>query len=93
MTGVYRHRHANLRRDGGEALLGRALEHAPVSQEEIYFGNDGASLPELAARFGESDGAQVYFELESIRYLWLDRANNAVFEERERRDSDPRRPA
>jgi hypothetical protein len=74
-TGVYRRRHGNLRRDGAEAVLRRALADGPVSREEIYFGSDVASISELPARFGKSSGARVYFDAESVRYRWLDRRN------------------
>lgn len=36
-TGVYLRRHGNVRRDGANTVLERALAHRPVSHEQLYF--------------------------------------------------------
>jgi hypothetical protein len=72
-TGVYRRRHGNLRRDGAQRVLERALADGPISSEEIYFPGAGAfRTSELAAKCGDPEGTRVYFEHDSIRSRWLD---------------------
>jgi hypothetical protein len=73
-TGIYHHRHGNLRRDGAERVLERAFAYGPVSDEALYLGA-GASSPALAARWGDKRGTRVYFEPRSLRYRWLERAS------------------
>jgi hypothetical protein len=74
-TGVYRTRHGNLRRDGAEVVLDRALAAGPVSDEQIYFGDVGGSDAAVAAASGEPASTRIHFEASSVRYRWLDRAN------------------
>lgn len=77
-TGRYRRRHGNLRRDGAQRVLERALADGPITSEEIYFPEGGAtSASELAARWADAGGTRVYFEHDSMRFCWLDRANAA----------------
>lgn len=73
---AYRTRHGNLRRERADAVLERALDHGPVSEEEIYFGDVRASPRTLADRYGDWEGAKLYFEPVSLRYRWLDQARN-----------------
>jgi hypothetical protein len=75
-TGIYHHRHGNLRRDGAEKVLERALAYGPVCDEEIYLG-DGPSSPALAASWGDQGSTRVYFQHRCVRYCWLDRARRA----------------
>jgi hypothetical protein len=77
-AGRYRERHGNLRTDGGQAVLGRALEQGGRSVDALWFGPDPlSSVAELAARHGEGTGQGVHFTETSVRYLWLDRARRA----------------
>jgi hypothetical protein len=62
----------NLRSDGAEAVLERALDYGPVSHEEIYFPNRRPSTRILARRYGDRCGTKLHFEPLSLRYLWLD---------------------
>jgi hypothetical protein len=78
VAGWYRHRHGNLRTDGPQAVLGRALAQGGRSADALWF--DLAPLPSvagLAARRGDPHGQAVHFSADSVRYLWLDRAQRA----------------
>jgi hypothetical protein len=77
-TGVYRRRHGNLRRDGAQAVLERALEDGFVSDEALYFSQEGPPNDELASKWTDPDGTRVYFESRSVRYCWLDRSVSAT---------------
>jgi hypothetical protein len=74
-AGLYRERHGNLRTDGGQGVLGRALEQGGRSMDAVWFGPDRLpAVGELAARYGDRTGQGVHFSADSVRYLWLDRA-------------------
>jgi hypothetical protein len=78
VAGWYRKRHGNLRTDGGQAVLGRALAQGGRSTDALWFGPDRLpSVAELAARHGDGGGQGVHFSADSVRYLWLDRAQRA----------------
>jgi len=72
-TGIYRRRHGNLRRDGAEAVLERALADGPISQEQLYFPGPAPSICDLAALGGDADSTAIHFDAGSVRYRWLDR--------------------
>jgi hypothetical protein len=77
-AGWYRQRHGNLRTDRPQAALTGALEQGGRSLEALWFGPDPApSIAELAARHGQPDGQGVHFSADSVRSLWLDRAQPA----------------
>jgi hypothetical protein len=78
VAGWYRKRHGNLRTNGGQAVLGRALAQSGRSTEALWFGPDPLpSVAELAARHGDPGGQGVHFSADSVRHLWLDRAQRA----------------
>jgi hypothetical protein len=78
VAGRYRERHGNLRSDGAQAVLGRALEQGGRSIDAVWFGPDRLpAVGELAARDGDRAGQGVHFTEPSVRYLWLDRARRA----------------
>jgi hypothetical protein len=78
VAGRYRERHGNLRTDGAQAVLGRALEQGGRSIDAVWFGPDRLpAAEELAARYGDRTGRGVHFTEASVRYLWLDRARRA----------------
>jgi hypothetical protein len=78
MAGLYRERHGNLRTDGGQAVLSRALEQGGRSIDAVWFGPGPLpAVGELAARHGDRSGQGVHFTETSVRYLWLDRAQRA----------------
>jgi hypothetical protein len=78
VAGRYRERHGNLCSDGGQAVLGRALQQGGWSIDAVWFGPDRLpAVEELAARYGDRTGQGVHFTETSVRYLWLDRARRA----------------
>jgi hypothetical protein len=78
LAGWYRQRHGNLRTDGPEVVLGRALQQGGRQFEALWFGPDPLpSVAELAARHADRGGQRVHFSADSVRYLWLDRAQRA----------------
>jgi hypothetical protein len=78
VAGWYRQRHGNLRSDEPQAVLGRALAQGGWPAEALWFGLDPLpSVAELAARHGDRGGQGVHFSADSVRYLWLDRAQRA----------------
>jgi hypothetical protein len=77
-AGWYRQRHGNLRTDEPPTVLGRAFEQGGQSAEALWFGPDPLpSVAELAARHGDRGGQGIHFSADSVRYLWLDRAQRA----------------
>jgi hypothetical protein len=77
-AGWYRERLGNLRDDGVEAVLGAALAGGGQAAEALWFGPDPLPrVAELAARYGDRSGQGVHFSADSVRYLWLDRAQPA----------------
>jgi hypothetical protein len=92
LAGLYRIRHGNLRRDGVATVLGRALAHGRQSDDELWFGPGALPAPdELAARHGDAAGQGVHLWPESVRYLWLDRAQRKAG--RKNPPAGPRLPA
>jgi hypothetical protein len=90
-AGWYRERHGNLGTDGPRAALADALEEGGRSLEALWFGRDPLPpIAELAARHGDPDGHGVHFSADSVRSLWLDRAQLA---RRTTTLSSPQRPA
>jgi hypothetical protein len=78
VAGLYRERHGNLRRDGAQAVLSRALARGGRSIDAVWFGLDRLpAVGELAARYGDRAGQGLHFTETSVRYLWLDRARRA----------------
>jgi hypothetical protein len=79
LAGLYRERHGNLRADGVETVLERAVEQGVRSEEDLWFGLDAPpDACELAARHGDAAGRGIHFDATSARYLWLDRARRAA---------------
>jgi hypothetical protein len=76
-TGVYRRRHGNMRRDGAQAVLERALADGPVSEEQLYFPGSAPAISDLAALAGDAARTAIYFHPFEMRYLWLDRRKQA----------------
>jgi hypothetical protein len=78
LAGWYRQRHGNLRADGPDVVLGRALQQGGRHFEALWFGPDPLpSVAEQAARHADRGGQRVHFSADSVRYLWLDRAQRA----------------
>jgi sulfatase maturation enzyme AslB (radical SAM superfamily) len=86
LAGLYRTRHGNLRADGVAAVLGRALAQGHQPDDELWFGPGPLPAPgELAARYGDAAGLGVHLWPESVRYLWLDRAQREAGKDRPQR--------
>jgi hypothetical protein len=78
LAGRYRKRHGNLRTDGVEAVLDHAVAHGIRPDDALWFSLDPLPSPaDLAARHGDPAGLGVHLSAESVRYLWLDRAERA----------------
>jgi hypothetical protein len=72
VAGLYRERHGNLRSDGGQAVLSRALALGGRSIDAVWFGLDRLPpIGELAARYGDRAGQGLHFTEASVRYLTL----------------------
>jgi hypothetical protein len=77
-AGWYRRWHGNLRRDGGQVVLGRALAAGGLPADALWFDLDPLpGVAELATRHGDPGGQGVHFTARSVHYLWLDRAQRA----------------
>ncbi|MDQ6918618.1 MAG: hypothetical protein M3Z98_04575 [Candidatus Dormibacteraeota bacterium] len=77
-AGLFGERFGNLRADGVEGTMRRALRARGRSLDELWFRPEQLLTPaELAARCGEPEGTALHFDAGSIRYLWLDRASAA----------------
>ena len=75
VAGLCRERHGNLRSDGGQAVLSRALAQGGRSIDAVWFGLDRLpAVGGLAARYGDRAEQGLPFTEASVRYLWLDRA-------------------
>jgi hypothetical protein len=87
VAGWYRERLGNLRTDGPHAVFGRALEQGGRSFDALWFGPEPLpSVAELGTRHGDRGGQGVHLSADSVRYLWLDRA------QRGRRSATPGSP-
>ena len=78
MAGQYVKRYGNLRRDGVDEVLSRAMADGPSSDDELWF--PGEQLPpvqELAARFGDAQSQRIHGGPVSIRYWWMECARRA----------------
>lgn len=76
-TGVYRRRHGNMRRDGAQAVLNRALADRAVSREQLYFPEPAPPISDLAALAGDATSMKIHFGAPGVRSLWLDRQRHA----------------
>jgi hypothetical protein len=74
LAGLYRERYGNLRGDGVETVLGRALAAGRRPDEALWFGDALPTAAELATRWGDPAGLGIHPSERSLRYLWLDRA-------------------
>ncbi len=75
LAGHYRTRYGNLRADGIAAVLDRAVADGRRPDDALWFRLEPLPEPaELAAHHGDPTGLGVHPGPESVRYLWLDRA-------------------
>jgi hypothetical protein len=73
LAGRYRERYGNLRTDGVDAVLERAVAAGRRPDEALWFGDPPPPAAELAARHGDPAGLRVHPGEQSVRYLWHDR--------------------
>jgi hypothetical protein len=77
-AGLHGERFGNLRTDGVEVTMRRALAAGGRYLDEIWFGPEQLRpVAELAALQGSPEGDGLHFDGESVRYLWLDRMQRA----------------
>jgi hypothetical protein len=76
LTGRYRQRFGNLRRDGAQEVLRTALTQcAATSDDVLWFARDPLpDVRDLAERYSDPAGEGVHFSAQSVRYRWLDLA-------------------
>jgi hypothetical protein len=73
-AGLHGEPYGNLRRDGVETVMRRAIGARGRSLDAIWFDLEKLpSLADLASRAGDLQGQGIHFDGESVRYLWLDR--------------------
>jgi hypothetical protein len=76
MAGRYRRRYGKVRRDDAQAVVRAALaDKGERSEDALWFDLDPIpDVRELAEGHGDPDGECVHLHEESVRRLWLDRA-------------------
>ena len=73
LAGLYRTLYGNLRRDGVDRVLSRAVADGPCSDDDLWFpGVQEVPMKALAARFGDAQGQRIHEHATSIRYWWLE---------------------
>jgi hypothetical protein len=72
-AGQYTTRYGNLRRDGVDEVLSRAMADGQSSYDEIWFaGEQVLPIQELAMRFGDVQSQRIHDNAFSIRDWWID---------------------
>jgi hypothetical protein len=72
-AGNYESYHGNLRKDGAEQVLEKALKRGSVSDDEVYFTTSTQpAVQQLAEDVGDKDGTKLYFSAWEMRQRWLD---------------------
>ncbi len=79
MAGQYVKRYGNLRRDGVDEVLSRAVADGTSSDDELWFpGEQLLPVQELAARFGDAQSQRFHMHSVSIHYWWLECARRVA---------------
>ena len=72
-AGQYTNRYGNLRRDGVDEVLSRAMNAGTFSYDEVWFGDmQIPPIEELATRFGNAQSQRIHSDSFSIRDWWID---------------------
>lgn len=80
LAGLYVKPYGNLRRDGVDQVLGRALADGLSSDDELWFSEKQLlSVRELAECFGQPQSQRIHMHPGSIRRWWLDRAQGRSY--------------
>ena len=78
-AGQYTNRYGNLRRDGVDAVLSRAMAAGPFSYDEVWFGDmQVPPIEELAMHFGDARSQRIHPDSFSIRDWWIDGARRVA---------------
>ncbi len=68
LAGLYTRRYGNLRRDGVDDVLSRAVADSPCSDDELWFpGAQVVPVHELAARFGDPQSQRIHCPAQRVR--------------------------
>lgn len=74
-AGQYTHRYENLRRDGVDAVLNRAIAAGTLWYDEVWFpGEQVLPIQDLATRYGDAQSQRIHPDSFSIRDWWAERA-------------------
>jgi MoaA/NifB/PqqE/SkfB family radical SAM enzyme len=77
-AGQYTNRYGNLRHDGVDEVLSRAIAAGTFSYDEVWFGDmQVPPIEELATRYGDAQSQRIHSDSFSIRDWWIDRARHA----------------
>lgn len=77
VAGQYSKRYGNLRRDGTDEVLSRAVADGACSRDDLWFTPEQLlPVQELAACFGDAQSQRIHEAL-SLRHWWLDCARRA----------------
>lgn len=77
VAGQYSKRYGNLRRDGTDEVLNRAVADGACSRDDLWFTPEQLlPVQELAACFGDAQSQRIHEAL-SLRHWWLDCARRA----------------
>jgi hypothetical protein len=78
-AGQYTRHYGNLRRDGVDEVLSRAMAAGTFSYDEVWFGERQVMpIDELATRFGDVRSQRIHPSSFSIRDWWIESARRAV---------------
>lgn len=80
LPGLYIKRYGNLRSDGVDEILDRAVADGTSSDDQLRFPAELLLLNvhELAARFGDAHSQRIHMHPGSLRYWWLECARRAA---------------
>lgn len=78
-AGQYTRRCGNLRRDGVDEVLSRAMADGSFTYDDIWFGGEQVlPIQELATRFGDTQSQSIHGDAFCMRDWWIDSARRAA---------------
>ena len=73
VAGLYTKRYGNLRTDGTDSVLSRAVADGDSSEDELWFTpKEFVPVQELATHFGNPDSERIHMHAASIRRWWME---------------------
>ncbi|SRR6266540_1189874 len=79
IAGLYTKRYGNLRTDGTDGVLSRALEDGDSSEDELWFTpKEFVPVQELATRFGNLHSQRIHMHAPSMRRWWMECARRVT---------------